>query len=330
MQRILMTFVSLCLLTASAQALDKVTVGTVPTVGDGPLICAIERGYFRDLGLDVELLPFPGVMQMTPLLARGDLKMMGGPVSASFFNGIARGLPLRYFVDRARSPVWHGLIVRKELANKVKTAHDIKGLTIGVSGPGGVSEYEVGKWLEGAGLRLSDIQTKTLGMPESVAAVLNGAIDGAVFVPPFDAAVIAGGGFKVLNLDESVSPRLEVSGIIYNSDWAQANMDVVDRFTVGHIKGGRCYMEAARRGPNRAEMIGYLVKYGVVKDPALYENQNWSELDRNGRIMVDSLIDQQDFYFRHGYVTEKLPASAIIDEGPVNRALAQIGVVADD
>lgn len=54
-------------------------------------------------------------------------------------------------------------------------------------------------------------------------------------------------------------------------------------------------------------------KYCVVKEPALYENQNWSELDRNGRIMVDWLLDQQDFYYRHGYVTEKQPASAVVD-----------------
>jgi len=40
-------------------------------------------------------------------------------------------------------------------------------------------------------------------------------------------------------------------------------------------------------------------KYCVVKEPDLYENQNWSELDRNGRIMVDWLLDQQDFYYRH-------------------------------
>ena len=315
---------------APAAALDKLVVGTVPTVGDGPIICAIERGYFRDLGLEVELASFPGVMQMTPLLAKGDLKMMGGPVSASFFNSIARGLPLRYFIDRARSPVWHGLIMRKGLAGRINGPGDLKGMTIGVSGPGGVSEYELGKWLESAGGKLDDVQTKTLGMPESVAAVANGAIDGAVFVPPFDAAAIQAGGSKVLHIDERVKPRIEVSGVIYNSDWAAKNMDVVDRFAIGHIKGGRCYMEAARRGPNRAEMIGYLVKYGAIKEPALYENQNWSELDRNGRTMLDSLLDQQDFFVRHGYVERRLSAAEVYDGGPVARALAAIGEVADD
>ena len=178
-------------------------------------------------------------------------------------------------------------------------------------------------------MSLDDVATKTMGMPESVAALSNGSLDSAIFVPPFDAAAIAGGGVKLLHVDEQLKLKPEVSGIIYNADWAAQNQDIVDRFTIAHIRGGRCYMEAARRGPNRAEMISYFVKHAVVKDPALYENQNWSELDRNGKIRVESLMDQQDFYLRRGYVQEKLPASRIVDEGPVQRALAKIGEVAE-
>ena len=314
-------------LATPAPALDKLTLGTVPTVGDGPLICAIERGYFREQGLDVELIPFAGNIVMMPLIARGELKMIGSPVSASYFNSIARGMPLRYFLNRARSPVWHGLVVRKDLAATVKGPRDLKGRTIAVSGPGGITEYELGKMLEANGLTLDDVQTKTLGMPESVAAVGNGGLDAAIFVPPFDAAVLAQGGVKLFDIDAQVKPPPEISGIIYNADWAAQNRDVVDRFTVAHIKGGRCYMEALRFGPNRAEMIAGFVKYGAVKDPALYANQKWTEIDLNGRVLVDSLLDQQDFYFRRGYITEKLPASAIVDEGPVARALEKIGVV---
>lgn len=329
MKRLALAFCALAASAVQTFALDKLTLGTVPTVGDGPLICAIERGYFRELGLEVELVPFQGVIQMMPLIVRGDLKMIGGTLSASYFNSVARGMPLRYFVNRARSPVWHGLIVTKALADKVKSVKDLKGRAVGVSGPGGFSEYELGRWLEDSGMSLDDVATKTMGMPESVAALSNGSLDSAIFVPPFDAAAIAGGGVKLLHVDEQLKLKPEVSGIIYNADWAAQNQDIVDRFTIAHIRGGRCYMEAARRGPNRAEMISYFVKHAVVKDPALYENQNWSELDRNGKIRVESLMDQQDFYLRRGYVQEKLPASRIVDEGPVQRALAKIGEVAE-
>lgn len=313
-------------LAAPAGAGDKIVIGTVPNVGDGPLICSIERGYFRDMNVEVEIAPFATMAAMTPMIARGDLAMMGGGVSVSFFNGVARGLPLRYFANRARAPVWHGLVMRKGLVgDRVKTPRDLKGLTLGVSSPGGLSEYELGKMLEVNGLSLDDVETKMLGMPESVAAVTNGAVDGAVFVPPFDAAAIKGGGERLLYVDETVKPPIEVSGLIYNSEWAARNTDLLDRFTLAYIRGARCYLEAARHGPNRAEMIDNFVKYSPIKDPALYESLRWSELDPDGKVIVDSLMDQQDFYVRRGYLTSRAPAAAIVDEGPAARALAKLG-----
>ena len=46
-----------------------------------------------EVGLEVELVPFQGVIQMMPLIVRGDLKMIGGTLSASYFNSVARGMP---------------------------------------------------------------------------------------------------------------------------------------------------------------------------------------------------------------------------------------------
>ena len=55
MKRLALAFCALAASAVQTFALDKLTLGTVPTVGDGPLICAIERGYFRELGLEVEI-----------------------------------------------------------------------------------------------------------------------------------------------------------------------------------------------------------------------------------------------------------------------------------
>ena len=95
-------------------AATKLVIGTVPNVGDGASICAIERGYFREVDLEVDINPFRTASDMTPLIVRGDLAMIGGGVSASYFNSVAQGMPLRYFINRAQAPVWHGLILRKE------------------------------------------------------------------------------------------------------------------------------------------------------------------------------------------------------------------------
>lgn len=316
----------LALFSASpARPADRIVIGTVPNVGDGPLICAIERGYFRDVDIETEIAPFRTASDMTPLMARGDLAMMGGGVSVSYFNSVARGMPLRYFVNRARAPVWHGLVLRAGLAEKVKSARDLKGLRFGISAVGGLSEYELGKTLESAGLSLDDVETTALGMAEAAIAVGSGAIDGGVFAPPFDTAAAKKGGSLLLYADDAVKPRMEVSGLIYNVDWAARNAAVLDRFTIAYLRGARCYLEAARAGANRAEMIDWFVKYSPIKDSSIFADMKWSELDPDGRVALDSLMDQQDFYARRGYLTTRANAAALVDPGPVERALSKLG-----
>jgi NitT/TauT family transport system substrate-binding protein len=310
---------------SGAQAATKIVIGTVPNIGDGPLICAIERGYFKEQDIEVDLSPFVTLSKMTPLIVRGDLAMIGGGLSVSFFNSIAQGMPLRYFANRARAPVYHSLVLRNGLDASVKSIKDLKGLKIGTTAKGGLSEYELGKTLESAGLTLDDVDTKPLGNPASVAAIKTGAIDAAVFIPPFDSAAIKDGGVRLLDVDAAVKPRMEVSGLIYNVDWAKKNAELLDRFALAYIRGARCYYEAARGGANRDEMVDYFVKYSPVKDRAIFANMRWSEIDPDGRIQVDSLLDQQDFYARRGYLTKKSPVEAIVDEGPVARALAKLG-----
>ena len=315
----------LTLAAQQAVAATRIVIGTVPNVGDGPLICAMERGYFREQDIEVDIAPFKTASEMTPLMVRGDLAMMGGGVSVSFFNSIAQGLPLRYFVNRGQAPVWHSIVVRKGLEGKIKGAKDLKGLRIATSAAGGLSEYELGKTLETASLSLDDVETKHLGMPQSVAAIQTGAVDAGVFVGPFDTAAIQGGGFHLLYADEMVKPRMEVSGLIYNQDWATKNAAALDRFTLAYIKGVRCFLDAEQPGPAHEEMIDGFVKYSAIKDRAIYADMKWTAINPNGRVEVDSLMDQQDFYMRRGYLKQKLSAEAMFDPGPVERALKILG-----
>jgi NitT/TauT family transport system substrate-binding protein len=316
----------LALVAQQAAAATKIVIGTVPNIGDGPLICAMERGYFREQDIEVDIVPFKTASEMTPLIVRGDLAMMGGGVSVSFFNSVAQGMPLRYFVNRAQAPVWHSVILRKELAGKVKGVKDLKGLRIATSAAGGLAEYELGKTLETAGLSLDDVETKHLSMPQTVIAIQTGAVDAGVFVPPFDAAAIQSGGSHLLFADELVTPRMEVSGLIYNADWAAKNAATLDRFTVAYIRGVRCFVEASKEGPVREEMVDGFVKYSPIKDRSNFSQMKWSGINPDGQVEVDSLMDMQDFYMRRGYLTKKLPRESLFDPGPVERALKILGV----
>ncbi len=323
--RLARVFLAVALCAGPAAAADKIMIGTVATIGDGPLICARERGYFAQQNVEVDINSFRSGADMVPLMARGDLQMMGGAMSAAFFNAIAGGMPIRYFANRGQSPAHHSLILAKGVASRVKEIKDLKGLRLGTTGTGSQTQYETAKVLAAGGLALEDIDEKGLGLPEMVAALKTGAIDGAILVPPLDSLAVQDGGARFIDPDEVVRPPMEVSGIFYNLDWARKNPDALDRFTLAYVKGARCFLEAGRHGPNRSEVIGYLVKHTPIKDPAVYDGMEWSSIDPDGAIKVESVVDMQEFYFKRGFVKSILPMDAIIDPGPVRRALQKLG-----
>jgi hypothetical protein len=55
-------------------------------------------------------------------------------------------------------------------------------------------------------------------------------------------------------------------------------------FTVAYIKGLRDYCEAMKRGPNRKAIVDIGLKYTTLKDPALYDQIEWSYMDPNADI----------------------------------------------
>jgi NitT/TauT family transport system substrate-binding protein len=323
--KIILAIAGALLAAQAASAATKLNIGTVPTIGDGALICAIEKGWFKEQDLDVELTSFRSGADMVPQIARGDIPLMGGGLSASFFNAIADGMPIRYFANRAQSPVHHQLVLRKDIAAKVKSVKDLKGLRLATTGAGAQTEYETAKVLESGGLTIDDVEMKSLGMPETVLALTSGAIDGAVLVPPLDRNAIQAGHVAFLDPDSVIGQKLEVSGMFYNLDWANKNRDVLDRFTVAYIKGARYYLQAVRKGPNHSEVVDYLIKHLPIKDRSIYEGMNWAEVNPDGAIVPENIVDMQNFYMKRGYLKKVVPVDAIADMGPVQRALAKVG-----
>ena len=91
------------------------------------------------------------------------------------------------------------------------------------------------------------------------------------------------------------------------------------------FRSARYYLQAKRKGPNHSEVVDYLVKHLPIKDRAIYEGMNWAEVNPDGAIVPENIIDMQNFYMKRGYLKRVLPIEAIADMGPVQRALAKVG-----
>ena len=152
---------------ASGQSLPKVMVGDNPSLSGAPLYIAIEKGYYREAGVDVQLEMSGTSSDMAVMLATNRLNVIGGAISAGFFNSIAKDLPVALMFSRAVSPFAHHLMIRPDLKDTLKSPADLKGRTIAIAARGAILIYELVKVLERAGLRSTTSRSNISRSPSS-------------------------------------------------------------------------------------------------------------------------------------------------------------------
>ena len=104
---------------------------------------------------------------------------------------------------------------------------------------------------------------------------------------------------------------------------------IAKAFTVAYLKGVRDYFDAMKGGPKRAEVIAICAKYTSLKDKALYDKIQWSYMDPNAEISFDGLRDQQDWYAKQGFVSQKASIEKMVDRRFLDYALGKLGRVDD-
>lgn len=312
---------------AQAQTRAKVNVGTVQSFGAVGTYIALDKGYFRDAGLDVEISLMNSSANVLAILAKGDLQFVEGGTSAGFFNALEQKLPVIMVADRVSTPIHHQMLVGIQNQGKITKLSDLKGKVVGSNGPGSVTTYEVGKMLEGVGMTLDDIDIKILGFPQMGPALVSGALDAALVIPPFAAAYqdqkIA---YSIASVDKLVEPRpLTIAVAFMNTEWAAKNKDVVQRFFVAYMRAARDYCIAYHGGPNRKEVIEIALRNGLDKSAESIERNPWTGRRMDGIINVAGLLDQQAYYQKVGLVKSTAPAEKIFDRQYVDYANKQLG-----
>jgi NitT/TauT family transport system substrate-binding protein len=302
-------------------------VGDNPSLSGAPLYIAIEKGYYRAAGIDVQLEVNGTTSDMAVLLATNRLQVVGDALSAGFFNSLGKGLPIGLLISRATSPYFHYLMIRPDMKARLKAPADLKGRTIAVAARGAILLYDLAKILEAGGLSLSDVDLKYIPFGQMATALTTGAADAAMMIAPLQDQVEAKGvGMKWINADSKIKVQpVMVSVWQANTDWMQRNEDAARRFVLGTLRGVHDYCNAYHYGPNRGEVTRILAKYSDVKDPALIDRIEWGATDVRGRIFEASVMDIQDTFLREKLVSDKVPLDKLTPAGWVKEVAATLG-----
>ncbi len=111
---------ALCLvaLAGAAAAEDTVRIGMARSVSNGAELIAIEKGYFKDVGIKIEIDDIDTSANTIALLAQNRLQIVAGGISAGYFNALEKDLPVTIIADRVSTPIGHSLMLRPDLKGR--------------------------------------------------------------------------------------------------------------------------------------------------------------------------------------------------------------------
>jgi NitT/TauT family transport system substrate-binding protein len=304
-------------------------VGAIGAVSDAGIFIALEKGFFRDEGLDVELVSFKAAPQILPAIATNEVQVSGSAVSPALFNAFARGIGMRLVADKGQVSKgfgWAALAVRSDLAGTINDFKDLRGHKFAVMGKGVSSTAQLGQALELGGIAPNEVELVELGLPEMIVALGNKAIDGATLLEPFITFATAKHVAIRWKGMEDFLPFTGQNGIIiYSQKFAQEQPDAAKRWMAAYLKGNRAYLDAITAGTDRDGINAILAKHTVVKDLALLAKIAPTGFDPNGRMAIKSLEADQDWFIKLGLQPGRVDLAKIIDYQYVDAAVARLG-----
>lgn len=308
----------------------RVRFGSPSAASDAAIYIAKEKGYFREQGIDLEVVPFASGPALVPPLAAGDLEVGGGMFGTSLLNAFARGVKMKIVADKGSSRkgfdfTW--LTVRKDLIDegKVKTPCDLKGRKVGVASVQSGAEVNVALALAQCNLTVKDVELVVMTFPDIVAAYANKAIDAAFQAEPtLTRAVEEGLAVPWKASSELYGGVAQTAVLIFSEPFAK-NVEAGKRFMVAYLKGLRDYNDSFVKNKGRKEVVDILVKYTPVKDPKFYDKISMPYLDPDGKMSLEAMKLDIDYFLKSGYVGGKLVLEDILDTQFIEYAAAQLG-----
>lgn len=308
-----------------ARPLTTLRVVHVPVLIFAPLYVAIERGYFAQQGIDVELITTPGGVSSFAVLAGGRAEVVIGGLGASLFNAAARGLDFKVVgpVHMEKPPVSTPLVISKKAwdSGEIRSVKDLRGKKVSINVIGSATEFWLHSALLRGGLTIDDIQLVAVNFPEVPAALANGAIAAGLLGEPL--ATLAEEQGQIVRLSEDFINGIQVTAVYYSGEFMRAQPKLAIGFMVAWLKACR---DLYGDGYKRDDVAAIVEKYTRVP-AAVVKKARPPFHEPNGKMNLNDFRRLQDFFRKRGELTydKPLEPSAYIDTSFVRQALQVLG-----
>jgi NitT/TauT family transport system substrate-binding protein len=281
---------------------------------------AIEKGFFKKNGVDVEVVEFRGDATHVKALLSGDIDLSINMGATEGMVAASKKAPIKLWVVANPITPYH-FIARKEAGT---TLQALVGKSIAVSGIGAISYHIPRIVLERSGIDPEKFKYVAVGSPaDRFKAMVAGKVD-ATIVTNTEAAKL-GNYPEIIDLVNvpKVVPEIPYEFGMAREDYIQKNAETLYKLTKAIIESNR-WIAANKAGTVEVgkkilpeETTEVLTKAYEMADPRLW--------GINGDLSEGSYNYTIEFLKKVGYLETPVPYKDFFDRRFVDRAIKELG-----
>jgi NitT/TauT family transport system substrate-binding protein len=271
---------------ARAQALPKIRVAGAMTDDMTPICYAVQNGFYRRAGLDVEIVATTSGSVATQAVIAGTYEIGKSSLIASLIAHI-RGLPLvivgnQVVVDN-KNPYTLALVAAD---STIKTAADLNGKICASAALNDLNQLALQAWIDKNGGDLSSIKWVEVPGSAAGAAIEEHRIDACCMQEPQLSASLKTGKTRVFaSVYEAIAPRFVSSVFIAQPDWASKNAGLLARWLRS------TYDAAAYTNGHHAETAAMMAEYTKVPLGVIQSMRRPAEATQTDPSMIQPVIE---------------------------------------
>ena len=236
-----------------AQAKGK--LGYMRIVDNAAMFMAMEKGFFKAEGIQLEAVPLAGGAPIINGVTSGDLQF-GWSNVISIYQAHVEGFDFKLIAGGATnvrgSNESHAIIVGKD--SPIKSAKDLEGKTVAVNTLNNIVHLMAMAWVDKNGGSATKVKFVEIPFPQMEPAIVAGKVDAISVHEPFAAVAARRPETRVLsNPWGDVLPKFLIASWFASEKWIQKNKETAHAF-VRAINRGVDALRADKEA-SRAAMI---------------------------------------------------------------------------
>jgi len=316
---------------APARAADPVVrYASVGGTTDAGIFIAEDYGLFKEAGIDVKYQRLENAAALLAAIATNQLDVAGVSLTPGLFASLHQGIELRVVGDKqSMLPGFAAtqLVARQDLAqgSTAEALARLKGKTVSISGRTSVSFFLVNRLLRKYGMSQADLRFVELSYANTLPAIANRAIDGAVELEPYLTNALATGLVKPVSDFIEVVPPVGASivPIVYGEKFV-ANRRPAEAFMLAYMKAVRIYMDAYLKNVDKERVIALIARRTNMA-PDIIRAGTPTGFEPNQDVSAEFLDEAQRFHLEQRFIPALIDVNRLVDRSFAEAALRQLG-----